>query len=162
MENNDNVTKSYNNNSSNPDPWRNYRIVVGILTAAVPLLLGYILYFFQMIIAVFQGIIAFFSMSNMGGRPPSISNDPNPAIIVFTAFWLLIFARAGYRYAKNSANSRFIIWIAAILSIPMGIFSIWVLSRTAPETYHTPPDKRKVTTVIAGIAVIAIVFFLAN
>jgi divalent metal cation (Fe/Co/Zn/Cd) transporter len=160
MENNNNVTKSYSKNSINPDTWRNYRIVVGILTAAVSLLLGYILYFFQMIIAIFQGIIAFFSMSNMGGRPPSISNDPNPTIIVFTAFCFLIFARAGYRFAKNSANSRSIIWIAAILSLPLGIFSIWVLSRTAPKTYHAPPDKREVTMVIAGIVVVAIVLWL--
>jgi ankyrin repeat protein len=159
MENNDDITISYSKNGSNPDPWRNYRIVVGILTAAVPLLFGYILYLIQMILAVFQGVIALFSMSNMGGRPPSISQDPDPGIIIFTAFCFLVFAIAGYRFAKNSANSRLIIWIAAILSIPLGIFSIWVLARTAPETHHAPPDKRIVTVVIAGIAVFSIVVF---
>lgn len=159
MENKVKVTEPDSKDSGHLDLWRNYRIVVGILTAAVPLLFGYVLYFIQMIIAVFQGVIAFFSMSNMGGRPPSISQDPDPGIIIFVAFCFLIFAIAGYRFAKNSANSRSFIWIAAILSIPLGVFSIWVLRRTAPETYYAPPDKRIVSMVIAGIAVFSIVLF---
>lgn len=153
-------TDQASEDGSSGDLWRNYRIGVGALSAIVGLLAGYVSYGIQMVFAFFAAIVALLSMKNMGGSPPSMSTDITELTIMIGVIGLVIFGGAGYRYARNGSDGRLFVWIAAILSLPLGvgIFSMWVLRQTAPGTNRAPPNKRTVMAVTAGIAIFATVF----
>lgn len=114
------------------DPWRNYRVGVGVLNAVVGLFIGYVLYVVQVVFAFIGAVIALLTMSNMGGSPPSMSTDPTGLTIAMGVIGLAIFGAAGYRFARNGSDGRALSWIAAIISLPLGIgiYSIWVLKKT--------------------------------
>jgi hypothetical protein len=144
---------------STTDLWRNYRIGVAILTAVVGLFAGYIMYVIQLVFAMLAAVIELITMQNMGGSGPSMSTDPTAVTIVIGVIGFVVFGGAGYRYARNGSDSRLLVWIAAICSLPLGVFSIWVLRQTAPGANRSPPNKRVTVAVIAGIVVLLIVFF---
>jgi len=153
-------TDQASEDGSSGDLWRNYRIGVGILTAIVGLLAGYVSHGIQLVFAFFAVIVAFLSMKNMGGSPPSMSTDLTGLTIMIGVIGLVIFGGAGYRYARNGSDGRLFVRIAAIFSLPLGVgvFSMWVLRQTAPGINSVPPNKRTVLAVTAGIVILTTVF----
>ena len=148
-------TDQSSSDGSTIDLWRNYRIGVGVLTALVGVLAANVVYGIQMVFAFFAAVVGLLTMSNMGGSPPPMSTDPSALTIMIGMVGFAIFGSAGYRFAKNGGYGRLLVWIAAICSLPfgVGVISIWVLTKTAPGSNHTPPGKRTVLAVAAGIAI---------
>jgi hypothetical protein len=153
-------TDQSSSGGSTIDLWRNYRIGVGVLTALFGVLAANFVYGIQMVFALFTTVFGFLTMSNMGGSPPSMSTDPSALTIMIGVVGFAIFGSAGYRFARNGSDGRISSWIAAILSLPfgVGVISIWVLTKTAPGTNHTPPGKRTVLAAAAGVAIFATVY----
>ena len=137
------------------DPWRNYRIAVGVMTGLAGIYAAQII----LVIAMFfAGIVVFFSLPNMSGSIPRGWEDPGILTIIIALVSGLFFAWKGFKFSRNSGDGRTTAWIASLITLPIGIFSIWVLTRTAPGTNHAPPKNRTAITWAIGVAAIAAVF----
>lgn len=144
------------------DPWRIYRIGAGVLTGMVGLYaivaILMITYFFTVIVA---GIITLFTA--IFGGAVSLP-DLGGLVELAGSLWLLVilagvigfgvFAHAGFRFAVDTNSGRVFVWVAALLSLPVGLFAIFVLLRTRPGTNHAPPDGRLASGVIGVSAVL--------
>lgn len=135
------------------DPWRWYRIGAGVLTAIVGLYAGAAILAIAYLVLTF---LAFFAVIFGGATSLSGLEDIGLMFFLVAAIGFVVFGLAGWRFARDGKSGRVFVWIAALLSLPVGIYSIWVLIRTWPGSNQPPPQTR---LALGAIGVGAVVIF---
>jgi ankyrin repeat protein len=136
------------------DPWYWYRVAAGVLTAFAGVSAAMVVLTLAL---SFMALGTIFSLPNMGGSMPSGWAEFGPGTMLFALLAFGIFAIHGYRFAKDGTQGRVPVWIASILGLPLGAYSIWVLIMTAPGSSHSPPEPRLAKKVVGfGSAMVAV------
>lgn len=107
------------------DPMRVHRVVVGVITALVGVAAG-----------AAVGVIGIFAA--ITGK-----DDLIPFILLLAIGLGALFVVPGFNFGRNRGPSRVMVWIAALITLPLGAYSIWVLIRTFSEAYPGKPDSLK-------------------
>lgn len=135
------------------DPWRWYRIGAGVLTAIVGLYAGAAI----LVVAFWVlGFLALFAVIFGGATSFSGLDDIGSMFFLVAAISFVVFGQAGLRFAMDGKSGRVFVWIAALLSLPVRIYTIWVLIRTWPGSNQAPPQTR---LALGAIGVVAVVIF---
>jgi ankyrin repeat protein len=139
------------------DPWYWYRVAAGVLTAFTGISAAMLV---LSVALAFMALGTLFSLPSMGSSMPSGWNEFGPGTILFALLAFGFFAAHGYRFSRDGTKGRVPLWIASILGLPLGIYSIWILIMTAPGSCHVPPDPRLAKRLVAGGAVVVAVWAL--
>lgn len=132
MTSSDNTDQQAPENEKTPsDPWRKHRIIAGILTVYV----GYNVAKTIVLAATIGQSYRFLAgvMSGLGSSGIGIT-IPFPAIIIFVA--LLI---GGLMFCGKRGRGRLVVWIAALISVPVGLWGMFLVS-IMPGGYAPEPN----------------------
>ncbi|MFT5520736.1 MAG: ankyrin repeat protein, partial [Enterobacterales bacterium] len=161
--------------------WRKYRILAGILTLFVGMNAGGLLISINSVGQAYN-----FLGGIMSGRGANYGGLlPGSGILFIAGMILLPFLIGGLFYCGKKGRGRLIVWIAALFSVPITIYSIylsylmpgfkpsgelssiiiallisiymiWVLIKTVPGKHKSTPSKRFLATFAATILMAAI------
>jgi hypothetical protein len=103
-----------------PDLMGVHRVVVGVLTGLVGLAVGGAIIFVVNVVGSF--------VEALGGGKSFLG-----AALPFAFALAALFVVSGINFARKRGPSRVMVWIAALITLPVGAYSIWVLIRTFPS-----------------------------
>ena len=104
-----------------PDPWRKYRIVAGLLTVIV----GYRAASTLILVANIDRAYGFLAGALFGGSPSLGVTIPVSAILLFIAFLI-----GGLKYCGKKGRGRLMVWLAALISVPFSLYSMKLIAST--------------------------------